>query len=831
MKRLAPFVLFFLAAAARAAEPPVLHVQVVDARNRPVAGAEVRAATTSQELELYEEGEQETVVSGRTSPAGTATLSGLPADRTVWVLVEKAGFTPEARGVLLPKGEPGRTLRIPLRPGGVAVGQVVDEKGRPVAGAEVELTGDPFGIPMEDADLNPDPDLIRLSYLPSILREKARFKARTGRAGRFRFRDLPQGKLHLTIRHPGFVRLSEHDAVEGGVAGRVGRHVLRRGALLTGIVTDPEGRPIPGARIWRRQGLPGAGAAPEPATATRSDGSFRLPASIEGEEIVLCAEGFFKAVAAAGWTDEPVHLTMQPAATIRGQVFGPDGSPLPGARVFPVRAGDEPRCYFQEEGPPCPSAELADSDSEGRFVLGPLSPGWYWLRVNSPGLQTGIKKAIRAEAGTVVEGVEIRLPEGVAVTGRVLDPEGLPIPGAIVGVVGETEDAWTETDDDGSFRVEAFEAGEISLLLRARGYLEERRSVLVPAGGLRADFTMSPGEPPIEIRGLVLDEEGTPVEGALVTLESRRVHSSPDGSFVLRAPEEQNPTFPAEITVEKRGFALSRTVVDLAGDRLHRVTIRLEKGATIAGRVLGLTGREEKPVRVSLTLPGEHFVRLSTPVDAAEQFRLGPVASGTWRLLAETDIDWTAEKLVTIEPGQTEVLVDLEVPPIHVISGRVLDPDGLPAAGVELELRVGEYGTRWQKTRADGTFAIHATDDIYRLVIREERFAETGQPVRVDGGPVTGIELRMDRGTRLQGRFAGLAPGEVPRVHASANKASSYRSGWVDLDGGWSLQGLAPGTWQVEASLGSSRKIRRTIEIPPGVIEMEIDLELPEEEP
>lgn len=815
-----------------AAEPPVLRVQVLDGQGRPVAEAEVRAATTSQEIEPYEEA-QETVVSAETSPVGTATLSGLPADRTVWLLIEKQGFTPEARGVILPRGETERELLVRLQPGGVAVGQVVDEKGRAVAGAEIELSGDPFGIPMEDADLHPEPSIEGRSHLPSILREKARFKARTGRAGRFRFRDLPKGRLRLTIHHPDFLRLLVQEPVASGVAGRLGRYVLRRGALLAGSVTDPDGRPIAGARIWKEQGLPTAGDVPPPSTASRSDGSFQLAASIEGEKLVLCAEGFLKETATVARQGETLRITMQPAATIRGRVLGPDGSPLPGVRIFPQRAGEGPSCFPYEEPPPCPSGAPADSDSAGRFVLGPLLPGWYTLRADAPGLQNGVQEAIRAEAGAVVDGVEIRLPAGVAVTGRVLDPDGVPIPRVQVGALSDMGGVWTRTAADGSFRVEAAAAGEVTLFFRTPGDLvAEQRDVVVPADGLRADFTLSAGEPSLEIHGRVLDPEGTPVEGALVSLDAVRVHSSWDGSFVLRSPGKPHPSRPIEIAVEKGGFARSRTFVVPAGARVPSVTIYLEKGATIAGRVLGLTGREENPVQVLLTLPGENESRLSVPVDAAERFRLGPVASGTWRVLAETwGIDWTVEKQVTIEPGQTEVLVDLEVPPVHTVSGRVLDPNGQPAAGIQLELRAAEYKTSgWQTTGADGTFSIQTTDGAYRLIAQDERFAEVSQPVRVDGGPVEGLELQMDHGTRLQGRFSGLAPGEVPVVHASANKTSSFRTGQVDLDGGWTIQGLAPGTWEVHVSRGLRPLTRRTIEIPPGVTDMELDLDFTAEE-
>jgi hypothetical protein len=541
-----------------------------------------------------------------------------------------------------------------------------DEECRPrISGRIVDAAG----APLEEARV-------------TAVAEAFEGSSRTWGDGVFGINGLPDVPVQLTVERAGYKTLrSTIEPFSGEM------HVVAVLAPeepgVTGKVTDPEGKPIAGAEIWKDRILPEPGEEPALATVAGSDGSFEIPALTEDEGLVFCAEGFLK-----GWIEvvpegRPLRVTMQPAATIRGWVLGPDGSPLSGVRVFPSRSGEEPHCFPYEEPPPCPTAAFADTDSAGSFELAPLVPGWYTLRADFPGLQNGVRKAIRADAGAVVEGVEIRLPAGVAVTGRVLDPKGAPIPNATVGALSGDGGAWIETAANGSFRVEAAAAGEVTLLLRASGFREERWSVLVPAKGLRADFTMSPGQPPIEIPDPVPDPEGA---------------------------------------------------------------------------------------------------------------------------------------------SETE-----EVLPIHILTGRVLEPDGLPAAGVELELRRGEHeNLGWHKTRGDGTFSIEAADGAYLLITRDRRFAEIRLPVHVDGGPVSGIELRLDRGARLHGRFTGLAPGEVPLVHASANKADSFRSGQVDLDGGWSVQGLAPGTWEVEASLGSSRKIRQTVEIPPGVGEMELDLDFPD---
>src|SRR6185436_2519634 len=120
-------------------------------------------------------------------------------------------------------------------------------------------------------------------------------RARTGPAGRFRFRDLPEGDFDLTIRHPSFVPLQGDRPIQGGRSGDLGRFVLRRGEALRGLVTDPEGRPLANFPLWAVTELTEQEGAPPPSTTTEPDGSFVISHLPPGAfDLFACGQGYLQ---------------------------------------------------------------------------------------------------------------------------------------------------------------------------------------------------------------------------------------------------------------------------------------------------------------------------------------------------------------------------------------------------------------------------------------------------------------------------------------------------------------------------------------------------------
>src|SRR5471032_1666832 len=157
-----------------------------------------------------------------------------------------------------------------------------------------------------------------------------------------------------------------------------------------------------------------------------------------------------------GQTQPPARDTTSPSVqsatvAIRGRVVTADtGDPIPNTRVGIV--GDD-------------SVSPVLTDTEGLFTL--------------PGVPASARQLSAAKTGYVVtssravDGVELRLPKGGAITGRVLDDLGAPLPlmtvvaGRILrGPAGGVRfDPMTsaETDDLGEYRLFGLPAGEFAV--------------------------------------------------------------------------------------------------------------------------------------------------------------------------------------------------------------------------------------------------------------------------------------------------------------------------------------------------------------------------------
>jgi RNA polymerase sigma factor (sigma-70 family) len=110
------------------------------------------------------------------------------------------------------------------------------------------------------------------------------------------------------------------------------------------------------------------------------------------------------------------------SATLGGRVLGPDGRPVPGAKLY-LLGGDR-----KEKGP---LPTRATTDREGRFRLTPV-PDQDFLLATADGL--GVDWAV-VRANESGRDWTLRLPADLPISGKVVDLEGKPVAGAAVRVV------------------------------------------------------------------------------------------------------------------------------------------------------------------------------------------------------------------------------------------------------------------------------------------------------------------------------------------------------------------------------------------------------------
>jgi hypothetical protein len=265
-----------------------------------------------------------------------------------------------------------------------------------------------------------------------------------------------------------------------------------------------------------------------------------------------------------------VVLAQAPAPAEAGRVGGrvvaaDNGAPLPDARVTlaPFVGGRGPRPVVLPPGPP----PQAITDQDGRFVFEGVAPGTYTFDAQRSGyaplrnIASGPPQTIQLAPGQSIDSVELRLQRGSVIAGRVFGPSGEPLadarviamrrvqtgrgPGRFVPTGGQGSQ---QTNDLGEFRIAGLAAGEYLVAASRRlnpvlstgavsstrqgarttvattfypGTMDQNGASLIALGAgievgnitFTAQFVAAH-----YVSGIVVDESGTALGGAIVTL-------------------------------------------------------------------------------------------------------------------------------------------------------------------------------------------------------------------------------------------------------------------------------------------------------------------------
>lgn len=257
------------------------------------------------------------------------------------------------------------------------------------------------------------------------------------------------------------------------------------GHVLRGTVTDPDGKPIAGARVDIRQDRAWLSA-----VTTDGEGRFEF-IGLSGETSQLYPTVVHPDYVAKDTFGLPldddkvteVQWTLAKAAVVTGRVTAKaDGSPLEGVRV---QAGHD-RFASNRVVPE------AITDADGRFRLGGVPSGETLIHAFSDQFAPSMQRAVTAVA-TPTE-ISFQLEPGQPVTGRIVDPQGSPIDD--VWLVTDTWDGVrmfrreTRSDKDGRFTLAHMPATPAEVHVLKRDYVSKRD--LMAVGGEHYDITLKP---------------------------------------------------------------------------------------------------------------------------------------------------------------------------------------------------------------------------------------------------------------------------------------------------------------------------------------------------
>jgi len=471
----------------------------------------------------------------------------------------------------------------------------------------------------------------------------------------------------------------------------------------------------------------------------------------------------------------PVIKTSPAPTELAGVVVDEQGQPLADVKV-------DAYTWF-------PGNETK-TDPNGRFSLRGFD---YDEELEVEFTKPGYSSSLFIDQKVGTDNWTVVLTQGTELAGRVLDPQGTPVPRAAVRASrwrvqadGRlTNPVWTDTttDDEGRYRfdVEPAATYQIDVRVPGVGVVRERNVRLAAKEKKTLDLKLGAG---ITFAATLHDSESGEPAAGIILWQSRDVSGTSDNQGKL-------------------------TITDLVPGEYHFRVLAVGEDL-LDGDVAGKFARWWSPQAT------KSWERLDPPDSYGFQHNVGNL---------------------TYEIGDQPEPVEILLEPAATISGRVLDPDGNPVAGATVAPAKTGSGnsltgdTRYSTMTDDqGRFTMIAPagkDLRYNLIAHDGKYQEwrnwangTSENLRtLPGSKLTGIELRLTRGGTVRGRVVDTAGN--PKAHVRVRAAAADRrdnryylpTTRADENGEYELRFVSPGEQyiQVEPFQSVDRSPRHSI--------------------
>jgi hypothetical protein len=616
---------------------------------------------------------------------------------------------------------------------------------------------------------------------------------------------------------------------------------------LTGVVINRDGAPVMGATVSVYPLEPSADRQarllsenPERlalATGeTNKDGVFRLDADVPVVDVLIRHAGYAPATVRMLKDEDVGAIALANAATKTGTVRGPGGV-VAGARVvWRGRNGTE---------------IVSVTDAEGRYSIPDPTEWASGVTVIAPGHAIFEETRMRAPIARP-PGVDVRLEEGVSVSGRVVAADGKsPVGGATIAV-----DGWplAASGEDGAF-----------VARNAPSRWEEVRAIAgrqSAARTRRVDELVLRLEPTPRVSGVVRDADSrAPLAGVEVNVSEQagpmRVIFG-DGTGGHRAVTDAKgawaldlPAGSYEVQARMPGYSFASVEVSLAagakadraipGTRLARLTGTVldedrqgVAAATVAPRRdggMGFGPRMMMMTSPAWTGPDGRFVLRNVQPSDALRFE----ASKKGLPAGETD-------RIALSGGETRSGVVITIPRGIEVTGIVTDARGVPLSGVAVTSSPSRPGNRGMMQLVIGDLAgddaavLSDRDGLFSMRVRQGpadfSFRLAGYaPRRVTGVQVAPgvepLEVAMEPGAAIEGRVVRADGSGVEGVNVGVIAEGAMASAVTLPDGSFLLEDLVAGPMMLMANKEDEfiQQVKRVtapardvvIELPPGV--------------
>ncbi|MBJ6761472.1 carboxypeptidase regulatory-like domain-containing protein [Myxococcaceae bacterium JPH2] len=501
-----------------------------------------------------------------------------------------------------------------------------------------------------------------------------------------------------------------------------------------------------------------------------------------------------------------------------------------------------------------PVLARATTAADGTFTLDALPEG----RVAIWALSAA-GSALARDVPSGSEQVSLILQASYAVSGRVVDESGVPLPDAQVTVFHRAHSRYFEgrTGADGRFRVGPLPPGDYSFIVSHPRFLTSDVAETSVTGEEDEDIVLFRAR---RIVGRVVDGD-RPIAGVEVhEEEGERVSvTDSEGRFSFESLPPGEYRLVAD-NANRQGFSRVALTEDLSE---ARVTLRLGTLAYVEGSVRGEDGRPVAGAHVVV----RDFVQMGRVVlprereadaDAAGHFRIGPLSASSYGFVvsAPGHIDVSEERTVVF--GEA---MDFTLKPAVLVEGVVTDEKGNPVPEISLGLMTRAVIEEGVARHLDGHLSpssFHApirhsramlvgslvTSDAqgrfqlkapaaasYELQARAEEYLSLTQSV---DAPSRDVRVVVHHGGTVKG-FVGdhlgvpIADVEVSLTSTEGEELGPTVTEATDSEGHFTLLGVPPGSYAVFYTVGEGG-MRREASVPVrihGAETVEVSLRVP----
>lgn len=679
-----------------------------------------------------------------------------------------------AEGIAIHNGSSGPPAVLRLQPGVVVHGSVIDAASkRPIPDAFVSVPSPgPGGLIRADAN------------------------------GRYSTRVLEAHMVYAS--HPGFV--SESITVGEGGETEV---ALDRIARISGTVVSEDGEPVAGALISALPDSPPHGRLHVlPPVRSGGDGRFVLsivpdqPQTIEAEALARPTVRSATVTLAAG-ARRDIRLEIPTGIEVTGRVSDADGNPLVGVAVSTERETSSSVRHMNQ------AAGILRTSANGTYALR-LTEGSYTFSFSGDSV---VAKSLRGQriSSATPNVIDVTLEQSFAIEGRVMRG-GENVGGVMVELDDYDDPPRAHTDEEGRFTLRGLNRGKHWVVASHR-LVDHRIQLSAPASDIVIELPEGG-----TIVGRVVDRQnGAAIPSFRAGFAINRSgptrstsasaqwvpFDTDDGTFRL----EHVPSGVTDIVAEAPGYVQGRLKVRVEDGKEGTVTLGLERGARLTGRVTAESGSPLADVTVTLRPVLRHggsWQDRKARSDAGGMFTFEGLARDEWSLTFEHRDFASLVQQVVVRDQETRQ--DFVLARGNEVSGIVVATSGEPLSGALVTIFNPNTQQSGVRTGQDGRFAIpNVPEGRYQLRVENHGFVALMNLIEV---PDASLRLELRRGATIRGRIVGLAADQLANVDVNVMARFGNAKASVGPDATYVVEAAPVGEVRIRAATRGEKNHR-----------------------